>query len=328
MYNFSTILGQENVVKSLQNSIMNKKVSHAYIFLGEKGMGKKLIANTFAKVLLCEEAEFSCGVCTSCVTFDSKNNPDIIYISTEKKNIGVDEIRTLSNDIVIKPYKYKYRIFIIDEAETMTTQAQNALLKTLEEPPEYAIIMLLSSHLSSFLETIISRSVILKLRRLSEEQISGYIENAYQIEKPLAEVYAAYSQGNLGRAITVSTSEKFMNLREKIMDIITNIENNELSNVLPFSKYFEEQKEDIQEIFDLACMIYRDVLAYKALNSEKYLIQKDKKALIIPIAKKNTINSIDKKIDAIWQAKKQLSQNANFQMVIEVLLLKLKGELI
>ncbi len=160
MAGFQDIYGQEQIKEHLQNALSTGKVSHAYILNGEKSSGKEFIAKVFAMALQCEEdGKEPCQKCHSCRQALSGNHPDIIRVIHEKPNtISVDDIRTQVNgDVAIKPYSGKYKVYILSEAEKMTAQAQNALLKTLEEPPEYAVIMLLTSNVNALLPPIVSR---------------------------------------------------------------------------------------------------------------------------------------------------------------------------
>ncbi|MDE7299609.1 MAG: AAA family ATPase, partial [Lachnospiraceae bacterium] len=161
MNTFKDVIGRENVTEHLKNAIRLNKVSHAYIFCGEDGIGKNFIADIFAAALQCNEYSGEpCCQCKSCRQAEGGNHPDIIRVLHEKATLGVDDIRTqLNNDIAVKPYSGRYKIYIIDEAEKMTEAAQNALLKTIEEPPEYAVILLLTNNIDAFLPTILSRCV-------------------------------------------------------------------------------------------------------------------------------------------------------------------------
>ena len=184
MAGFKDIVGNEQIIEHLQNAISMGKVSHAYIINGPQLSGKMMIAEAFARALQCEkEGTDGCGECKSCHQADDHNHPDIIYVSHEKpNNISVDDIRTqLNNDIVIKPYSSKYKIYIVDEAEKMNQQAQNALLKTIEEPPSYAVIMLLTTNADSFLQTIRSRCITLNMKSVKDEVIKAYLMNEKHI---------------------------------------------------------------------------------------------------------------------------------------------------
>ena len=176
MAGFKDIIGHEQIIEHLQNAITMDKVSHAYIINGPDKSGKMMLAEAFAAALQCERGgNEPCMECHSCKQAAGRNQPDILYVRHEKPNtISVDDIRTqLNNDIVIKPYSSKYKIYIVDEAEKMNVQAQNALLKTIEEPPAYAIILLLTTNADLFLPTILSRCVTLNIKAVPDEKIKN-----------------------------------------------------------------------------------------------------------------------------------------------------------
>ena len=198
---FKDILGHEQIKEHFQNAAATGKVSHAYILSGEAGMGKKTLANAFAMTLLCEEGgKEPCMHCHACKQVLSGNHPDLIYVTHEKPaSMGVDDIREQINDtIMVRPYSSQYKIYIVDEAQKMTVQAQNALLKTIEEPPAYAVIMLLTTNPDAFLQTILSRCVQLKLKPLKDSVVKGYLEDKLQVKDVQAEIYSAFARGNLG----------------------------------------------------------------------------------------------------------------------------------
>lgn len=162
MADINDILGNERVKEHFIAAVHHKKISHAYIIEGDKGSGKKMLASAFSKILQCEtrqktEEERACNQCESCIQMENKDHPDVIWVSHEKAGvISVGEIREqVVNTVDIMPYKGPYKIYIIDEAEKMNVAAQNAILKTIEEPPEYAIIFLLTTNRGAFLDTIL-----------------------------------------------------------------------------------------------------------------------------------------------------------------------------
>ena len=183
MSRFKDIVGQEQLKEHLQNAIRLNKVSHAYIINGERSSGKEFIAKTFAMALQCENLQTDgqdmepCQECHSCKQALSGNHPDIIFITHEKPNtISVDDIRSqINGDVAIKPYSGPKKIYIMNEGEKMTVQAQNALLKTLEEPPEYAVILILTSNVSALLPTIQSRCVLLNMKPVKDEQLKQFL---------------------------------------------------------------------------------------------------------------------------------------------------------
>ena len=178
MSGFKDVVGHKNIIKYIQNAVTADAVSHAYILNGERGSGKKLLANLFAMSLQCENRDEdgdACGKCRSCRQAAGGNQPDIIRIMHEKPNtIGVGDIRTqVNDDIMIRPYSSKYKIYIIADADMMSVEAKNALLKTIEEPPEYAVIMLLTENAETLLPTIRSRCVMMKLRNIKDQLVKN-----------------------------------------------------------------------------------------------------------------------------------------------------------
>ena len=204
MAGFRDIIGHEQMTEHFQNAIKLDKVSHAYILNGPDQSGKKMLAEAFAMALQCEKKGIEgCMECHSCRQVISHNQPDIIYVSHEKPNtISVDDIRRQVNqDIVVKPYASPYKIYIVDEAEKMNPQAQNALLKTMEEPPAYAVILLLTTNADMFLPTILSRCIRLNLKPVANEKIKSYLMKNLQIPDYQADISTAFAQGNVGKAI-------------------------------------------------------------------------------------------------------------------------------
>ena len=200
MAGFKNIVGQEKIKEHMQNAIRTDKVSHAYIIQGELGAGKEFIARVFAKTIQCERSkEEPCEECRSCKQMDNKNHPDVIWVSHEKPNsIGVEDIRAqVNNEMGIKPYYGPKKIYIINDSEKMTVQAQNALLKTLEEPPAYGVIILLTTNVDALLPTILSRCVILHMRPVEDSKIEEYLMKQLHIPDYKAGVCAAFARGNM-----------------------------------------------------------------------------------------------------------------------------------
>lgn len=328
MYEFSKILGNENIIKNLKNAIKNNTVSHSYIFDGAEKTGKETIAKTFAKLLQCEEngeKKEPCGRCSSCLSFDNGNNPDVIYIKGDKKKLGIEEIREkVIKNTETKPFKHKYKIFIIKNAHTMTIQAQNAILKTIEEPPKFAIFLLLSNNYSLFLPTILSRCILFKIKPLKPNLIEKYLnETNEEIDKINIPIYVAYSEGSIGKAMKMATSKEFLELRNNIINEIKELDEKDLISMYKTIEKIENYKEDIQTVLDIFLLTYRDCIIYNQTKSLKNIIQKDIEFTIKNISKMSIKNLIGK-IDAILKAKLYLKQNANFNMTMECLLLKLK----
>ena len=272
---FREILGNDMVKEHFMKAIENHKISHAYILTGEAGMGRKSIARAFAMTLLCEKGGSEpCMSCHSCKQILAGSHPDLIYLSHEKPaSIGVDDIREQVNDtIMIRPYSSYYKVYIIDEAEKMTVQAQNALLKTIEEPPSYAVMILITTNEEAFLPTILSRCVKLKLKPLRDTTVKAFLTEHLGIPEKDADIYAAFARGNLGRAIHIASSEEFKELYQKTMNLLHYVETVDISMLLECIREIKDQKFDLEEMLDLMQLWYRDVLMYKVTKEMNVLI--------------------------------------------------------
>ena len=327
MAGFHDILGHEQIIAHLQNAIEEDKVSHAYIFNGPEASGKMMLAEAFAMALQCEgEGKRPCLECRSCRQAADHNQPDIIYVSHAKPNtIGVDDIRTqINNDIDIKPYSSRYKVYIVDEAQKMNQQAQNALLKTIEEPPAYAIILLLTTNADSFLQTILSRCITLNLKAVKEDKIKEYLMKHYQIPDYQADICAAFSQGNVGKAIQLASSEEFGELKASVLQLMKRLEDIDLYEMTGAVKQIAEYKLSVNDYFDLMMIWFRDVLYLKATNDVDGLIFKDEVYDIKKQAAKRSYQGIETILEALEKAKIRLNANVNFDLVIELLLLTIK----
>lgn len=325
MYTFQEIWGNLPLVEQLKTAAAGGKVSHAYLFLGGAGAGKRLIANTFAKALQCEDqGNAPCDHCKSCAAFNGGNHPDVIYVRGEKKNIVVDEIREqILETVDLKPYHYQKKIYIIEKADTMNVQAQNALLKTLEEPPAYAVFLLLAERAEAFLPTILSRVVTMKLRPLSEEVIADYLTEKAFLSAEESHVLAAYAQGRIGQAMELMEDETFREMRQDILGKLEALPSMPEGEAYLLAKELEVYKNDLR-FLDIMELWYRDLLAAKSLREERYLIQKDQKDAIFRGATEPA-EKLAKKAHAVRQARVRLGQNANFRLTLEVMLMELKA---
>ena len=327
MAGFQDILGHEMIKDHFRKAIENHKVSHAYILAGEEGMGRKSLANAFAMTLLCEKGlKEPCMECHSCKQMLSDNHPDGIHVTHEKPgSIGVDDIRKQINDtIMIKPYSSYYKIYMVDEAEKMTVQAQNALLKTIEEPPSYAVIILMTTNPDAFLPTILSRCIQLKLKPLRDYVVKGYLVEKLGVPVEKAEVYAAFARGNLGKAIHIASSEEFGELYRAVLTLLKNIKNMDLPALLEFIKKLQEDHLDINECLDFMQLWYRDILMYKVTKDMNLLIFKDEYKTVSEICSHSSYEGLEAVLEAIDKAKQRLDANVNTELALELMLLTMK----
>ena len=328
MANFKDIIGQESIKKHLQTAIKTGNLSHAYIINGEYGSGRQTIASALAKTIQCQsktDDTDACGVCTSCKQAESHNHPDIKYITHDKTSISVNDIREqLNNDISIKPYSSEYKIYIIPDANKMTEQAQNALLKTIEEPPVYAIIILLAENCDSLLPTIRSRCVTLTMNPVEKDKICTYLENKFQLEPEQAQIAANYCQGNIGKAIRFASSSDFIEMKNQVLKLLKNLDSMDIASIIDTIKEFSTHKNDINDYLDLMLLWYRDVLMFKVTKDANLLLYSDEYSAISEQATKRDYENIENIIAAIDKAKVRLKANVNFDVTIELMILAMK----
>ena len=327
MARFTDIVGQEQLKEHLQNAIATNKVSHAYIINGERNAGKEFIARVFAMTLQCEKGETEpCGECHSCKQALGNNQPDIIYISHEKPNtIGVEDIRVqINGDIAIKPYSSPSKIYIINEGEKMTPQAQNALLKTLEEPPEYAVILILTTNVEAMLPTVLSRCVVLNMKPVSDRLVKKYLMEQLAVPDYKANISVAFARGNIGKAKMLASSEEFEKVKDEAITLVKNINDMEISEIVKAIKKISEYKFDVNDYLDILMAWYRDVLLFKATKDVNSLVFKEDIQQIMRMSDRSTYEGIEQIVNALQSAKKRLEANVNFDLTMELLFLAIK----
>ena len=327
MFSFSEIVGHEQIKEHMQAAIRDKKPFHAYLFQGEEGVGKEALARTFAAGLQCqsESADKPCKECVSCRQMESGNQPDVIWVTREKASLGVDEIREqLCNTMDIKPFSSPYKIYLVPEAEKMTEAAQNALLKTIEEPPEYGIVILMTSNISALLPTIQSRCLTMEFRPLSTVVVESYVKEHCQVPDYQARASAAFAQGNLGKAMRYAKSEDFIERKDHIISLLRHVEQMDLSEMLAVIKDLGTRKDEVRDYIDLMVLWYRDVLLFKATKDINQLLFQDEASYISRVASLLSYEKIEEILQEFEKAKVRLRANVNFDITMELMLLALK----
>ena len=327
MAGFKDIIGHRQTIEHLQQSILKEKVNHAYLLEGADGSGKRMIAEAFARALQCEKGGTDgCGTCHSCRQADSQNHPDIMLVTHEKPaTISVADVRgQIVSDVSIRPYNGKYKIYIMPEAEKMNAQAQNALLKTLEEPPEYAVIILLTVNAASLLDTIRSRCVHLTLHPVDQKLVQEYLMDRLHLPDYQARLCTTFAQGSVGKAIELATSEYFSQIRSSALTLVKKVGEMDISELTGFIKEITAWKLSVNDFLDILALWYRDVLYYKATQDADSLIFTDELSQIRQIASRASYESLEKVTQAMQTAKDRLRANVSFELTMELLFLTMK----
>lgn len=327
MTGFRDIIGHEDVVQHLQNAIAAGKISHSYILAGDPGVGKKLIANTFAAALLCEKGGIEpCLQCSSCKKAEARNHPDIIHVTHEKPNlISIDEIRTqVVQSVSIRPYYGSYKIYLIPDAELMNIAAQNALLKTIEEPPSYAVIILITSNADALLPTILSRCVRLEVKVVEDSLIKKYLMEKLQVPDYEADVEVSMAHGSVGRAKEAATSREFMDFTEKALHLLKNADTMDTVGLNEAVREVTEDKQRIEEYLDIFQFWFRDVLMFKATREMDHLVFKQQFNDIREQAGKRSYENLEKILEAIEMTRARLRANVNMELAVELLFMTVR----
>ena len=304
---FEKIRGQRFAKKYLSNSIKSKMISHAYMFEGPSGVGKNTMARELAATLLEMENLF--------------NSPDYIEITPDGNSIKIAQIRKLQSDILVKPYK-SYKIYVIDEAQKMTVEAQNALLKTLEEPPKYAIIILITNNKESLLDTIKSRCEIIKFTPIPLVEVADYLTQT-GVDKNRASLLANFSRGSMQKAIELSESEDFHIMRDEVQKYVETFLTGSMLDIMDIQSSIEKYKDNITNVLDLLVNYFRDIMMVKENVDSSMIINLDRLVFIKNMSTKITYSQLSKIIDIIEETKNKLRSNCNFNISIQVMTLNI-----
>ncbi len=324
---YSGLIGQENIVGELKKAAGAGRISHAYIIQGEKGSGKGLLAELFAMAIQCEtHTGEPCMKCDSCKRAIRGNHPDIITVHHAKPDvIGVDEIRAqVVDDIVIKPFASLHKIYIIHDASGMTPQAQNALLKTLEEPPAYAVLILTAENADAFLPTIRSRCVMISMQPVSDRAVADYLIRDMNMSEPQAEIYAALARGNIGRASEIASSGEFAEILGASLAYLSRSKEASAKQRAEFIRKICTNKRDLTEYLDIFTLWFRDTLYLKATNEPDGLIFREEHRQIQKRGSVSSYEGIQNILNAIEKTRSRIAANVNPELAFELLLLTIE----
>jgi len=323
---YKDIVGHELVVQSLKRSVKNNNISHFYLFEGEGGLGKRTLGRTFAKTLLCEEkGEEPCNRCGSCIKFDHLNHPDYHEIEPEKGIIRKGQVEEIIRGMSMSPFGGDRKVFLMDQAHLMNKEAQNAMLKSLEEPPIYVHMILVTSSSKNLLPTIVSRGQQIRFGQIPISLVAEYLVQREGMATDEARFIAEFSKGSLGRAVQLCSSEDFFQIRDWIIELMDLLIRGESWKIFSAVERFTEEKDRVQELLDIMLFWFRDLMVYKSTGDLSLVINSDKEKLLSEqsFLDFDRINGIIKKIQ---DTSMNLQLNVNYQLSIETMLFKIQEE--
>ncbi len=294
---FENIIGNQKNKKILEDIIIKNKIANAYMFIGQESIGKFLFAKEFAKAILCLNENKPCNKCKSCLEFDNSNNPDLTIIEPDGNNVKIEQIRELNRKVVEKPIVSTKKVYIINDGQNITKEAQNALLKTLEEPPEYVTIILITTSESAFLPTIKSRCTKINFNKLTEEEMLKILKEKYNYQNVGNIVYKT-SNGSISKSNQIIEKQSEF---EDINKMFSNLEHVNVIDLINSKELVFKGKEDINSILDYIITIFFE----KIKDNRKYI----------------------ECIEIAENAKERLRKNSNYDMTIDNFMLNVWEEI-
>ncbi len=322
---FKDVYGHEKQIRVLQTAMSRGRIPHAYLFYGAEGVGKRTVAEVFAKALNCasgRESLDACDTCPSCLKIDHENHPDVITIEAQGQSIKIQEVRELQEQMKFSPFEGGKRIFIIVDADKMNIASANAILKTLEEPSASNILVLLTARPHQLPATVLSRCQHLRFNPLSRETVASFLEKELSLDHKSAQLIALSSGGSVGRAHAMN-DESYLTTRATVLDIIARIKTKDPLKLLSALNDFGQEKNDIIERLGILMTGYRDALVYKETGDRESLINQDYIDIIKSVAESESGRDIVGCIRAVDRAFHALNQNANKQLTLEVMMFRL-----
>lgn len=301
-------IGHEALINNFKQRCLKNTLSHAHLIAGEDGVGKGKLANILAKFIL--------------NGYLDREYVDIINYSSEKSSFGVDDVRDIIEEVYKKPFEKDKKVIIIHEGNKLTIQAQNALLKTIEEPPKGVYIIILCESLELILDTIKSRCEIYKLKPLTKSELYEYIKikkfNYYENEIKSA---IAFSEGVPGRIDRYFNDDKLRELRNNIVILIKNLNKNDLEAILQQEESFSNLKNDKEEVLNIFGLFIRDILINKEIENEEFIINSDKLEDIKELTKEMSFKKLNNMIKTIEESRRNIKSNVSWGMTLRVMLM-------
>lgn len=330
------VVGHEWAVTLLQNSFTRGSISHAYLFTGSPRIGKTTLALNLAQALNCTGEDIPCGECLSCHKISQGIHPDVRMVDSAYQErllegregstaLGIDVIRSIQSDVVLKPFEGRWKVFIIPQAENMTPGAANCLLKTLEEPPPHVVLLLAALHTDLLFPTVVSRCQVFNLRPPSIDLIREALERRWGLEGERAHLIAALAAGRMGWAVEAVQNEALLKERNGRLDELLSLPAARRLERLSFAQRWGSQPQRAKEILTLWLGWWRDLLLAKEGCLDK-MENIDRRNALVEEARAHELGEIKEFISSIRKVLQQLESNVNLRLALEVLMLDLPSK--
>ncbi|MBE6047811.1 MAG: DNA polymerase III subunit delta' [Clostridium sp.] len=300
-------IGFDNIINGFMKREDKNTLSHAHIIAGPDGIGKSIMAKMFAMKILGKTEDL--------------NYIDIIHYKSDKASLGIDEVRKIIEEVSKKPYEGDRKVIIIHNGDKLTIQAQNAMLKTIEEPPNGVYIILLTESLELLLDTIKSRCQIYKLTPLAKEDMIKYLNKIGEKDDNRISTALAYAEGIPGRADRILNDEELEKLRNLIIDLLNEVNNRNENTVLEFENKFSKFKNEKDEVLNLLASFIRDIIVYKELENKDIIINVDKIEFVGKLALTLSYNRLNTMLSCVEEARRNFKNNVSYSMTMSVMLI-------
>lgn len=326
--NFNTVKWQDDTVENLKNCISAKTLGHALLFCGERGTALNL-AHAVADGVLCDHNDNgqACGICPSCVKQVAKSHPDKVVITAEKATIGVNEVREFINSVYVRPFINDAKVCIFEDASKLTVQAQNALLKVAEQPPEYCIIIMVAEKEEDLLPTVLSRFKKYTLKIPTGLEVGNYLAMKYPEKRELALFCGKFCEGSPTGAEELLLNDGHYNKRRRLYLFMERIVSVERSSIFDFADYLYDNKDEFSLNVSYMQTLIRDMLYIKQNLPETEIINSDLKDELSALSKKYTVKTLSYLASNIIETYYNITtRNAAFKLSVTNLLLGVRKD--
>ncbi len=318
---FANIVGHDRQKDLLRRALKSRRLPHAYLFEGPEGVGKRLMALALTRAVFCREKR-GCGDCAACRKVDHHNHPDLHFIEADGSQIKIEQVRALQKELSYRPLEADKKVCIVDDADKLNPAAGNALLKTLEEPRDNTLIVLLSSRPDMLLSTIRSRCQRLPFSRIERKRLLEVLCEQLDLDETEAHILASLAEGSFKKALG-KDRELFVRTRRELLRTLTGLTSGSVLPLLEFAEKLAQDKDVLPDIIEIFQSFYRDLLLYRHGRSQDELVNIDLLNKIHRVSNAESTSSILGKLTALDAVGRQLTRNVNRQLAVEVLLLRL-----